>query len=173
MYKHKTQRQLLEDFAEHTDSSPGARWTVESLQSHVEKQDWNVPIVDSNQTAEQGNYDLIIHNGNLYRVECFAFEDPLLKGPLPREYWHLPIYRLLSPTYQGVTQLKMFEGSAEENEEAANMWLRENPQVEVQRVDLHWLHDLYSGVAPQVCNQWLATVITYTEILTGGEDDGS
>ncbi len=60
-----------------------------------------------------------------------------------------------------VTQIKIFEGNGN-NEKDINAWLKDNPDIKVLSVILSPLYDLYNCVPPNVCNQWIATTITYT-----------
>jgi hypothetical protein len=70
-------------------------------------------------------------------------------------------------------QIKIFEGNGN-NENDANAWLKDNPDVEVKFVSLHTIYDFWGAgdcpdTLPQICNQWIATVLVY-EMKTPGED---
>lgn len=41
---------------------------------------------------EDSMYDLIVEKGKLYRAPIGMFENPLLKAPLPPEYWSVSLY---------------------------------------------------------------------------------
>lgn len=60
-------------------------------------------------------------------------------------------------------QIKIFEGH-DNNEDDINLWLKTNPQIEVVNVNMIPMHDLYY-VSGDICNQWIATVVTYKMVV--------
>jgi hypothetical protein len=64
-----------------------------------------------------------------------------------------------------MTQIKIFEGNGN-NEADVNTWLKDNPGIKVLSVNMVPMHDLYGygygEGSGQVCNQWIATIVTYT-----------
>ncbi|XCH79039.1 MAG: hypothetical protein WHF31_16215 [Candidatus Dehalobacter alkaniphilus] len=67
-------------------------------------------------------------------------------------------------------QIKIFEGNGN-NESDVNTWLKDNPGIEVVSVSIQPLYDFYGAgnyldAQPQICNQWLATVVIYKEGVT-------
>lgn len=65
-----------------------------------------------------------------------------------------------------MTQIKIFEGSGN-NEADINVWLNENPQIKVMRVDMIPMYDFNYCSNDQgyhdICNQWIATIVIYQE----------
>lgn len=57
-------------------------------------------------------------------------------------------------------QIKIFEYNGN-NEKAVNEFLKQNPKVEAVSVNMISMHDLYSGQAPTVCNEWTSTILIY------------
>ena len=57
-------------------------------------------------------------------------------------------------------RIKMFE-SGYDHEKEINDWLLQNPEIEVVSVSSVPMHDLYTGVPPQICSQWVRTTVVY------------
>ena len=64
--------------------------------------------------------------------------------------------------------IKVFEiGGSDQNEAAANQWLKEHPDVKVQSASCHPMHDRYTYGEGPICNQWVALIL----ICEGGPND--
>jgi hypothetical protein len=65
-------------------------------------------------------------------------------------------------------QIKIFEGNGN-NESDVNVWLKENPNIEIQHIEMIPMFDRYGygcGVPADmfnICNQWIATIVVYEE----------
>jgi len=57
-------------------------------------------------------------------------------------------------------QIKIFEGNGN-NEEDINMWLLDNPSIEIINITMIPLFDRYGYGQGEICNQWISTIITY------------
>jgi hypothetical protein len=57
--------------------------------------------------------------------------------------------------------IKIFEGKGN-NENEVNEWLKENPSIKVQNVNMCPMLDRYSYGNGDICNQWVATIVIYT-----------
>ena len=58
-------------------------------------------------------------------------------------------------------QIKIFEYNGN-NEKEVNEWLKENPKVKVINTNMIPMFDRYVN-SGDICNQWIATIITYSE----------
>lgn len=63
-------------------------------------------------------------------------------------------------TTSSVYQIEIFEGNGN-NQIQVNEWLRNNPGVHDISVTTVPMYDMYQCQPPQICNQWISTILTY------------
>ena len=67
-----------------------------------------------------------------------------------------------------MTQIKIFEGNGN-NEAEVNAWLKENPNIKLLQVTMVPMLDRYGYGQGDICNQWVATIVTFST----GEEKGA
>jgi hypothetical protein len=60
-----------------------------------------------------------------------------------------------------VQQIKIFEGNGN-NEEDINMWLLDNPSIEIVYITMVPMFDRYCHGQGDICNQWISTIVIYS-----------
>ena len=63
-----------------------------------------------------------------------------------------------------MTQIKIFECNGN-NEADVNAWLKENPAIHVINITMVPMFDRFSFGQGDICNQWIATIVTYVAVL--------
>ena len=58
-------------------------------------------------------------------------------------------------------QIEVFEGSTHNATQDANTFLKQHPNYKVVNTTIHPMWDFYAYCPTQICNQWVAIIVTY------------